>query len=111
MRQEIEALLTDMRFKVVRTEAVTDFESKAEYISVTWMNGKYNVGVELRLWENKAYVGRCEMLPGGQVRFTGLCPPMRLFWSRPEILKAFLEEVISPAKAAASMKAVSLPEA
>lgn len=99
-----------MRFKVVRTEAVTDFDTKAEYSSVTWMNGKYKIGVELRLWEDKVYVGRCEMLPGAQIRFTGLCPPLRLFWARPEVLKAFLEEFISPAKAA-SANITSLPEA
>lgn len=80
-----------------------------EQTSVLYVNHKYGIGVEVFEEECKVVVSKVQITQGGGINISPMCVPCRLWYNRPEFLKAFLQEIIEPAKANNSIQ--QLPEA
>ncbi len=101
-------MLEAMHFNVSREQKMF-LPNGATQSSVLLVNRKMLVGVEIFEEECKVMPCKVQETPGGAYNPVPLAVPNRLFFNRPEILKAFLMEVVEPAKANAAIKA--LPEA
>jgi len=101
-------MLSDMKFDVVREETLY-LQNGGTQTSMLFVNRKMQVGVQIFEEECRVMPCKVQETPGGAYNPVPLAVPNRLFFNRPEILKAFLMEVVEPAKANAAIKA--LPEA
>lgn len=104
----LSAMLSEMKFDVVREETLY-LENGATQTSMLFVNRKKLVGVQIFEEECKVMPCKVQETSGGAYNPIPLAVPSRLFFNRPEMLKAFLMEVVSPEKANAAIKA--LPEA
>ena len=74
-----------------------------------YVNHKHSIGVEIFEEECKVVVSKVQISVNGSINIQPLCMPLRLWFNRPEFLRAFLQEIIEPSKANGTIQ--SLPEA
>lgn len=102
-------MLQELNFVVILEKRVTVAETGAVHTSELWYNKKFNLGVELHPEHSKVVVTACRQNNNGAIEQNPICMPCRLFWNKPAILRAFLEETVNPSQAHKTI--TGLPEA
>jgi len=103
---QFEQLLGEMKFKKCSEQKITVLDTGRQETIIFVLNQKISVGVEYSPESGMVVICRAQQDPSGLIDKKPLCQPLRLFSQRPDILKAFIEEISGKSKVV-SMKEVN----